>query len=335
MAIELIKRKMFHTEDLTSDSVGRKDLLNSHSVPIKAGWLLKKRDFIFGWQCRYFVVYVGRVEYYIDQHDQHPKGVIHLFGAEITTATKCSVNGVNDHWSISIEPRNRERAFRLASEFTGEEGMVDATSWVQVFMIAARPADSSSGLYGSLPPPRNVNPSDGNTSSLHTSDRGSIASMKSSRDKERVIRKNTDLVHTAIAVSVISIMIGAFVGEGFQSIFPSSSMITKTGIIALVACICFLSSFFLGLFDYRWTHMFFNVKDVGGGSSSGSSSSSSGRAIRRPSTFEYSANHSSHNNNNNKYSNATIVGDVGSSSSNSRGNSLSRSNRERFYSTPS
>ncbi len=164
-------------------------MVNGHSdVPIKAGWLLKKRDIIFGWQCRYFVVYVGRVEYYIDQHDQQPRGVyvgaqmrthniesvtlnylyrlqfflaetlslslhtytgvIQLFGAEIRTATKCSVNGVHDHWAISIEPRNKERAFKLASELTGEEGMVDATSWVQVFMIAARPAESSFGLHG-------------------------------------------------------------------------------------------------------------------------------------------------------------------------------------------
>jgi hypothetical protein len=39
-------------------------------------------------------------------------------------------------------------------------GMVDATSWVQAFMIASKPAESSSGLYGSLAPARNVNPAE-------------------------------------------------------------------------------------------------------------------------------------------------------------------------------
>lgn len=34
---------------------------------LQAGWLLKKRDILSGWRCRYFVVYKGRVEYYVDQ----------------------------------------------------------------------------------------------------------------------------------------------------------------------------------------------------------------------------------------------------------------------------
>ena len=305
IAIELIKRKMFHAVDVSADNINRMESLNGHNVPIKSGWLLKKRDFIFGWQCRYFVVYVGRVEYYIDQHDQHPKGVIQLFGAEITTASKCSVNGVNDHWSISIEPRNRERAFRLASELTGEEGMVDATSWVQVFMTAARPADSASGLHGSLPLPRSVNPSDVVDSSITS--RGTVPTLPGKsvlRDKERTIRKNTDLVPTAVVISIFSVIIGWLVGNGVQVYIPSTSLVSTFGVILFTACICFLSSYFLGLFDYRWTHLFFNVNNNSSNSSSGvsnssstynsasggtsgNSSSSGGRAIRRP-LSEYS-----------------------------------------------
>jgi len=38
--------------------------------------------------------------------------------------------------------------------------MVDATSWVQALNIASKPADSATGLYGNLPPGRNVNPVD-------------------------------------------------------------------------------------------------------------------------------------------------------------------------------
>ena len=48
--------------------------------------------------------------------------MIPLFGAEVQTAKRCSVNGVHDHWAISIEPKNREKPFKLASELTGEEG---------------------------------------------------------------------------------------------------------------------------------------------------------------------------------------------------------------------
>lgn len=42
---------------------------------LQAGWLLKKRDILSGWRCRYFVVYKGRVEYYVDQHDLQPRQV--------------------------------------------------------------------------------------------------------------------------------------------------------------------------------------------------------------------------------------------------------------------
>ena len=77
-AIDLVKRKLFRSSDpdsvvsdyTTSSSANGnavpRRLSNASEMnilqPIKSGWLLKKRDIIFGWQCRYFVVYVGRVE---------------------------------------------------------------------------------------------------------------------------------------------------------------------------------------------------------------------------------------------------------------------------------
>jgi len=133
VAIDLARRKIFKSDaqDLTAslefrlssssvNNTGQQEA--QHTAPIKSGWLLKKRDIIFGWQCRYFVVYVGRMEYYIDQHDQVPRGVIHLYGAEVQSPKQSSVNGVNDHWAFSVEPKNVERSFKLASELTGEEG---------------------------------------------------------------------------------------------------------------------------------------------------------------------------------------------------------------------
>lgn len=48
---------------------------DSH-VPLKSGWLLKQRSLIRGWRCRFFVVYPGRLEYFVNQHDRFPRGII-------------------------------------------------------------------------------------------------------------------------------------------------------------------------------------------------------------------------------------------------------------------
>ena len=114
-ALELIKSKLFQGGGFPSSSSSsassssasvpsitpqstsghRVDHVSSSSSgPIKSGWLLKKRDIVFGWQCRFFVVYVGRVEYYIDQHDQQPRGVIQLFGAEIKVSIQKTSNAL-------------------------------------------------------------------------------------------------------------------------------------------------------------------------------------------------------------------------------------------------
>ena len=69
--------------------------------PMKSGWLYKKRDIIVGWRCRYFLVYPGRVEYFRDEHDVIPRGVIPLMGAEIKGPRKCTLNGSDDHWSLT------------------------------------------------------------------------------------------------------------------------------------------------------------------------------------------------------------------------------------------
>ncbi len=68
--------------------------------PLKSGFLLKKRDILAGWRCRYFVVYAGKMEYYIDQHDIHSRATISLVGAEIHPAKRQSVNGVGEHWGL-------------------------------------------------------------------------------------------------------------------------------------------------------------------------------------------------------------------------------------------
>lgn len=68
--------------------------------PLKAGWLLKKREILAGWRCRYFVVYKDRIEYFVDPHDVRTRGVISLVGASVLPLKKVSINGVSDYWEI-------------------------------------------------------------------------------------------------------------------------------------------------------------------------------------------------------------------------------------------
>jgi hypothetical protein len=78
-----------------------KEKVSEGTKSIKAGWLYKKRDIMAGWRHRYFKLYVGRIEYFTDQTALVPRGVIPLFGAEVLGPKACSVNGSDDHWSIT------------------------------------------------------------------------------------------------------------------------------------------------------------------------------------------------------------------------------------------
>ena len=69
--------------------------------PLKVGWFYKRRDIIMGWRCRYFKIYPGQVEYFRDEQDVIPRGVIPILGAEIKGPLKCTVNGNHECFSIS------------------------------------------------------------------------------------------------------------------------------------------------------------------------------------------------------------------------------------------
>jgi hypothetical protein len=87
--------------------------------PLKHGWLLKKRDIFHGWFARYFAIYPGRVNYYLDQNDQHPRNSVSLVCMYLISQWLCyqmaygaipwscrseltcfNVNGASDHWCI-------------------------------------------------------------------------------------------------------------------------------------------------------------------------------------------------------------------------------------------
>ena len=68
--------------------------------PLKAGWLLKKRDIFSGWRLRYFVVYSDRMEYYVDQYDATPKSTLSLLDVEVQPVKRVTVHSGMEHWGI-------------------------------------------------------------------------------------------------------------------------------------------------------------------------------------------------------------------------------------------
>lgn len=132
-----------------------KEKVNEGTKSIKSGWLHKKRDIIAGWRHRYFKLYLGRIEYYTDHTAIVPRGVIPLFGSEVSGPKPCSVNGNEEHWSITVEAKHRDKSFKLASDKIGQEGKLEAESWIQAIREATKLNDSlssSSIQYGSNSP---------------------------------------------------------------------------------------------------------------------------------------------------------------------------------------
>lgn len=111
--------------------------------PLKSGYLEKKRDIMGGWRKRYFIVYVGRLEYFTDQDDSLPRDVLSIVGADISKPKRVTVNGVSDHFCVLVEPRNRDKAVRLASQASGDRGYQEICEWFQVLQDAAHSSDST------------------------------------------------------------------------------------------------------------------------------------------------------------------------------------------------
>ena len=109
------------------------------NLPLRSGWLLKRRDLFTGWRSRYFKVYVGRAEYFIEPGDPVPHATIDLFNAKVTPVAEIRINGQGRSYQIIVEPKKSEKCFKLASELTGEDGKQDAESWYMTFELATKP----------------------------------------------------------------------------------------------------------------------------------------------------------------------------------------------------
>jgi hypothetical protein len=159
-ALQYFRHKIFSSTDKPSPSLGngaamstkstsRAYINNSHAEdeamttqPLKSGWMLKKKEIMRGWNSRYFRVYVGRFEYFMDPNDESPRAVIPLLDAKVSALPKeIKVRGYDMHYQIMIEPKYHEKSFRLASERGGSAGQTEIQSWQAAFNIASKPAD--------------------------------------------------------------------------------------------------------------------------------------------------------------------------------------------------
>lgn len=181
-ALQLFKDKIFSTtvvEDkdssLSAKSTARQQIKNRKdkggkgdnngmaAVPIKTGWLLKKREILHGWNNRYFKVYVGRFEYFMDPEDELPRAVIPLLDAKVSTPRDIRIKkqanilhlpGLNlskmeKHQQLILEPKYHEKCFMLASQLAGTEGQQEMQSWAMAFEVASKPADKAVSMLGS------------------------------------------------------------------------------------------------------------------------------------------------------------------------------------------
>lgn len=109
---------------------------------IRQGWLLKKRDIMNGWKSRYFKVYIGRFEYFVNPNDDVPRAVIPLLGAKVGVPREMRnrVKNRGVFHQIVITPKYFEKSFKLISRSQGEEGLREILAWARAFEIACEPA---------------------------------------------------------------------------------------------------------------------------------------------------------------------------------------------------
>jgi hypothetical protein len=107
------------------------------SPPLKAGWLLKKRDIISGWKRRYFEVYMDRLDYFASPDDIRPRGSYPLYGVEVNTVRPIRIKRKFEHYGLFLDLRCPEKTIKLATEKTGLEGKMEADAWYQIFVHVA------------------------------------------------------------------------------------------------------------------------------------------------------------------------------------------------------
>jgi hypothetical protein len=159
-AVTFFKKKFFSSSvqasivDLSTKSQARAQLEPdlTTTLPIKSGWLIKRRDLMHGWKQRYFKIYIGRFEYFADPQDPVPRGIIPLLEAKISTPVEFRnrVKNRGVFHQIVVDPKYHEKTFKLISLQKGDEGQTEMLDWVRAFEVASKPAQNASLLAATL-----------------------------------------------------------------------------------------------------------------------------------------------------------------------------------------
>ena len=67
---------------------------------MKTGWLLKKRDIISGWKCRYFEVHLDRLDYFESPDDPRPRGSYLLQHVEVSSVKPIRTKRKSEHYGL-------------------------------------------------------------------------------------------------------------------------------------------------------------------------------------------------------------------------------------------
>jgi hypothetical protein len=202
-ALSFFKKKFFSSSvqasiiDLSTKSQARAqiepDLITT--LPIKSGWLIKRRDLMHGWKQRYFKIYIGRFEYFADPQDPVPRGIIPLLEAKISTPVEFRnrVKNRGVFHQIVVDPKYHEKTFKLISLQKGDEGHTEMLDWVRAFEVASKPAQNASPLFASVdhaPSSRGLTDSENNeiVSALRAAQSSQIYRAEETQISKRVRR---------------------------------------------------------------------------------------------------------------------------------------------------
>lgn len=160
-ALLLFKAKFFSSsiEGITDDASSKSQahaVIVPTSLPVKSGWLIKRRDMMHGWKQRYFKIYIGRFEYFADPLDQVPRAIIPLLEAKVSTPVEVRnrVKNRGIFHQIVVDPKYHEKSFKLISLKKGNEGLAEMSDWARAFDVASKPVQSAARLLNRTPSTR-------------------------------------------------------------------------------------------------------------------------------------------------------------------------------------
>ena len=257
-ALQILKEKIFNnTSTSTSNKariqMGIDDITN---IPIKSGWLIKRGDMMHGWKRRFFKVFIGRAEYFIDPQDDVPRAVIPLLESKVSepieVRNRLQNRGI--FYQIIIEPKYHEKSVKLISQKKEGEGLLEIREWIRVFEIACKPADKAAQILrnervnddwaqaGSM-----LAQSDG---VLNASNRGSFRSSVRTNDSLKRSRAEESATYPAI-FSIIMVLLARAAMLYCAIDAEEYSVVTMAVAIALVTYCGW--SIGEAVYDYRLT----------------------------------------------------------------------------------